>query len=101
MNRQSMADRPPPGKLIRGLKCSRKKKKKKNAEEAAEAAPRSRRRGRPASLHTKEMVLHIRCTTEQRDTFARMGGSVWFRSFLDTLQAGFDRDVNSSSGEED
>ena len=52
-------------------------------------------------LSTKEMVLHIRCTTEQRDTFARMGGSVWFRSFLDTLQAGFDRDVNSSSGEED
>ena len=55
----------------------------------------------PFFLKTKEMVLHIRCTTEQRDTFARMGGSVWFRSFLDTLQAGFDRDVNSSSGEED
>ena len=100
MNRQSMADRSP-RKADKRSEMQQEEEKEKNAEEAAEAAPRSRRRGRPASLHTKEMVLHIRCTTEQRDTFARMGGSVWFRSFLDTLQAGFDRAVNSSSGEED
>ena len=77
------------------------RRKEKNAEEAAEAAPRSPKTGPARISPHEEMVLHIRCTTEQRDTFARMGGSVWFRSFLDTLQAGFDRDVNSSSGEED
>ncbi len=67
------------------------KEETENNTQIPDAAPPKRRRGRPLSGHAKDIIIHIRCTPEQKDMFMRMGGADWLRTFLDTIQEGFER----------